>query len=88
MNVMLHDRFKARVREKMKLDGISQSELASRMDVSRQMIGQYLSDEAQCPSLDVVEKFAIALGLDDADYLLSRSSKRSRQVVARRCACK
>lgn len=76
--MQLHERFQLRLREVMDAIGITQSDLAKRMNVPRQMVSQYLNGPT-CPSLDVVEKFATALGLEDADVLIKR---KTRQKVA------
>jgi transcriptional regulator with XRE-family HTH domain len=70
-SVILQERFKQRVREAMAIEGITQSELARRMGVTRAMISQYLN-KVQSPGLEVVEKFAIALKVDDPALLLGR----------------
>lgn len=72
MIVKLHRRFQQRVRAILQVEGMSQGELARRMKVSPQTVSNYLIDtaDAKCPGLDMVEKFAKALGLTDAGPLL------------------
>lgn len=66
----LHERFKKRVREALHAEDISQAELARRMRVSSQMVSNYLSHDGPCPSLDVIENFATALGIEDGAILI------------------
>ncbi|TWT49056.1 helix-turn-helix protein [Thalassoglobus neptunius] len=60
--MVLQEEFRRIVKDELARQGMSQSELARRMSVSRPTVSQYLSGKF-CPGLDVVEKFFNALGL-------------------------
>lgn len=73
-NVELKNRFIRKANEAMQLQGWSKAELARRMGVSAQFVGQYLgSENPSTPGLDVVERFARALGLEDPGALIDDS---------------
>ena len=72
MNVILQQRFRDAVTSKMHDLDLSQSDLARRMRVTPQYVSKCLRGE-QSPGLDVIERFASSLGLDDpADLLAER----------------
>jgi transcriptional regulator with XRE-family HTH domain len=71
----LHNRFQKKLREALEVNGWSQRDLAKSFDCAPQMVSQYLSGK-RMPGLDVVEKFAIALGLPDAASLIDNSELR------------
>lgn len=76
--MILRERFRQRVREAMAAEGINQSELARRMGATRAFVSQYVpardpdttAKRLPSPGLDVVEKFALALHIDDPASLL------------------
>lgn len=72
--MILRDRFVRKVNEARDVAGISKAELARRMGVSPQFVSQYLNEQnPTTPGLDIVERFAIALGLPDPSMLLDLS---------------
>ncbi len=71
-NVRLKERFMKKLSEAMQAHGWTNSELARRMGVSRQFVGQYTGGE-KTPGLDVVERFANALELEDPSILIDRT---------------
>ena len=79
MDVQLYRRFQLRVKEALEAEGISQAELARRMKVTPQMVSQYINGGSS-PGLDLVERFAVALSLDDPLLLLG--AEKIRQEVA------
>ncbi|WP_437227506.1 helix-turn-helix domain-containing protein [Planctomicrobium sp. SH661] len=72
MEVILHKNFKTNVRLAIDWLEINQSELARRLNVSAQLVSEYLRTN-KCPSLDMVERFATALHVTDPWDLLSPS---------------
>lgn len=74
MNVILQDRFRANVEMLLREKGISKSELARRLGVKNPTVFLYLrprsKENSRTPGLDVVERFAAALELDDPSDLL------------------
>lgn len=66
--MILNTLFCQHVKEILEAESISQAELARRMEVKPQMVSQYLRGEV-CPGLDVVERFAIALGVHPSTLL-------------------
>lgn len=50
--------------------GMSQSDIARKMKVTRSLVSQYLSGH-RCPGLDMVVRFADALGIEEPIELLS-----------------
>lgn len=65
---MLQQQFQSRLREALRARGWSQSALAREMHISPQAVGDYIHGRC-CPGLNVVEKFADALGVDANDLL-------------------
>lgn len=63
MNVLLQNEFIAKVKAELKAQGISQSDLARSMGVSRSMVSAYLAGN-KVPTVDMIEKFFSALGVD------------------------
>lgn len=72
MNVILQERFQSKLRQALTVNGWTQADLARRMGASPQFVGQYASG-VRCPGLDVVERFATALGLPDPGLLIDES---------------
>ena len=68
----LHNRFQKKLREALEVNGWSQTDLAKCLECRPQMVSLYLSGK-RMPGLDVVEKFAISLGLPDAASLIDNS---------------
>lgn len=68
--VILQDRFVKNVKALISQDelNISQRELARRMSVAEQYVSDYLRLKSS-PGLDVISKFATALGVDPAELL-------------------
>ena len=68
--VILQDRFVQNVKAMIGHDelNISQRELARRMNVAEQYVSDYLRLKSS-PGLDVIAKFATALGVDPAELL-------------------
>ncbi|TWT49005.1 helix-turn-helix protein [Thalassoglobus neptunius] len=58
--MVLQEEFRRIVKDELTRQGMSQSELARRMGISRPTVSQYLSGKF-CPGLDVVENFFNAL---------------------------
>lgn len=63
--------FKKRLKEEIKLSGITTVELAKKVGVSQEMITQYYTTP-KMPSLETFEKLCKALDVS-ADYLLGLS---------------
>jgi transcriptional regulator with XRE-family HTH domain len=61
--VVMQANFRDKVHQALEERGWSQSALAREMNVTRSVVSQYLSGRIT-PGLDVVEKFANALGVD------------------------
>lgn len=70
--MILQERFQAKLRQALIANGWSQADLARRMGVSQPFVSQYTSG-TRCPGLDVVERFAKALGLPDPGLLIDES---------------
>ncbi|WP_157606287.1 helix-turn-helix domain-containing protein [Schlesneria paludicola] len=68
----LHDRFQKRVHEALEANQMSQGDLAKRLGVSRQNVSQYLCGN-RVPGLDMVERFAEALGFAEPNELLQET---------------
>lgn len=66
---MLQERFTKNLQRELHDRGWSQSDLARRMGVAPQYVQKYLRGITS-PGLDVIEKFATALGLEDPCDLL------------------
>ena len=66
--MILEDRFRTKVEAAMKFRGWSQSELARQMNVDRQFIFSYLK-QGKSPGLDVVERFANAIGVEPGNLI-------------------
>jgi ribosome-binding protein aMBF1 (putative translation factor) len=71
MNVVLHQRFTAKLRQALDDRGWSQSELARRLNIDQSVVNRYLNGRI-CPGLDLVEKFASALGVEPHNLLDDR----------------
>ena len=67
----MHAIFKKRLKEEIKLSGITTVELARKIGVSQEMITQYYTT-SKLPSLETFEKLCRALDVS-ADYLLGLS---------------
>ena len=65
----LHDRFQKRVAEALEANSMSQEDLAQKLGCSRQNVSQYICGN-RVPGLDMVERFAEALGIADGKELL------------------
>lgn len=68
----LKDRFVKKLTEALEAHGWTDADLAREMGVSRQFVGQYRSGN-RTPGIDVAERFANALGLDDPAALIDKS---------------
>lgn len=66
--MILHENFKSRLREALKYRGWSQSDLARRMEMTPQQLGEYYHGKKQ-PALDQLERFSTALEIR-AIYLI------------------
>lgn len=62
---------RARIAEAIKNSGLSQTEIAKRIDVKQPTVGQYLSGRA-LPSLETLAKLCTVLEVS-SDYLLGLS---------------
>ena len=69
--MILDQRFREKLADALRSRGCSQSELARRMNVSRQYVWKYLEGSSN-PGLDVIEKFAAALDVDPLNLLDER----------------
>ena len=67
---VLKDRFIHRVNEILDAEGISRAELARLMGVAQPVVLQYLNGKSS-PGLEMIERFAKALGCHDAGELLA-----------------
>ena len=67
----MYEKFKKRLKEEIKLSGMTNIELASKIGVSPEMITQYYTT-SKMPSLETFEKLCRALDVS-ADYLLGLS---------------
>ena len=67
----MHAIFKKRLKEEIKLSGMTTVELARKIGVSQEMITQYYTT-SKLPSLETFEKLCRALDVS-ADYLLGLS---------------
>lgn len=72
---------RARLQEVIKSSGISQLELARKLNVSHQTIGQYLSGRSM-PALDTFANLCIVLDVDPA-YILGVTDFGGGRVVAK-----
>lgn len=63
MNAILRDNFQRKFREALNARGMTPAQLARKIGVSRQAVEQYARGE-HCPSLDLVERYAVALEVD------------------------
>lgn len=82
--MLLQDIFRRRVQEELDERGWTQSELGRNLDppANPSFVNQYVMGR-RCPGLDVVERFAKALGYDDPRMLLEeKPAKRKLQPVA------
>lgn len=68
--MVLHDRFCDKLAAAIKLAGMSQTALGKAMGKSPQFVHNYLVGHAGKPALDLVEQFAVAMGLPP-DALIS-----------------
>ena len=75
MNVELHNRFIVNVRQRRRTLGLTQAEVAAKLDISQP---SYAAIEAgrRNPGLDVVERVAVVLGCDAADLLAPVDSEK------------
>lgn len=69
MYVILQERFQQHLQAALRDLGWTQAEFARRLGVSQQNVSKYFTGRCQ-PGLDVVEKFANVLELDDPMDLL------------------
>ncbi len=67
----MNEKFKKRLKEEIRLSGMTTSELGEKVGVSNEMITQYYTT-AKMPSLKTFEKLCRALDVS-ADYLLGLS---------------
>lgn len=67
-NLIMFEIFKKRLKEEIKLSGVTNIELAAKIGVSPEMITQYYTT-SKMPSLESFEKLCRALDVS-ADYLL------------------
>ena len=64
----MNEKFKKRLREEIKLSGMTTKELAAKIGVTDEMVSQYCTTSKN-PRLDTFEKLCRALDVS-ADYLL------------------
>ena len=64
----MNEKFKKRLREEIKLSGMTTKELGEKIGVSNEMVTQYYTTSKN-PSLETFEKLCKALDVS-ADYLL------------------
>lgn len=67
----MNEKFKKRLKEEIKLSGMTTRELGEKVGVSNEMITQYYTT-SKMPSLETFEKLCRALDVS-ADYLLGLS---------------
>lgn len=67
----MNEKFKKRLKEEIKLSGMTTKELGDKVGVSNEMITQYYTT-SKMPSLETFEKLCRALDVS-ADYLLGLS---------------
>lgn len=67
-NIDMYEKFKKRLKEEIKLSGMTTKELGEKVGVSNEMITQYYTTD-KLPSLATFEKLCRALDVS-ADYLL------------------
>ncbi len=67
----MNEKFKKRLKEEIKLSGMTTKELGEKVGVSNEMITQYYTT-SKMPSLETFEKLCRALDVS-ADYLLGLS---------------
>lgn len=68
MEVILEKRFQRKLQDAIEQKGISQRELARRMGISSQLVGDYYHAR-KSPGLDMIERFAQALEVDPLNLL-------------------
>ena len=78
--MQLQERFRDKLRIALQAKGWSQSDLARQLEMTPQAVGDYYHGR-RCPSLDVVEKFAIALDVD-AENLVDKLPIKILQATA------
>ena len=62
------EQIRKKLQEAIKLSGITQKELGSRIGVQQTAVGQYLSGRAM-PALDTFANLCVVLDIDPADIL-------------------
>jgi len=62
------EQIRKKLQEAIKLSGITQKELGSRIGVHQTAVGQYLSGRAM-PALDTFANLCVVLDIDPADIL-------------------
>lgn len=67
-NNNMNDKFKKRLKEEIKLSGMTTTELGAKIGISNEMVTQYYTTD-KLPSLATFEKLCRALDVS-ADYLL------------------
>lgn len=66
--MVLHDRFKEKLRQALNERGWSQSELSRRLGFALPVTRRYIFGE-RCPGLDMVAKFEAALGVEHGSLI-------------------
>lgn len=78
--MVLEKVFVRKLQEALDIHGWSQAELARRMGVTRAMVNHYTSG-SKSPGLDMIERFAIALEMENPLNLLDEEPLKIRQPV-------